>query len=258
MPVVEHRRPGDEDGVDRRQGEQYDHHHEQHLAQHRHLSSVVSGRRVGGEEGVQYQCDVDPADRDRDTGDPQHDPSRPAGGDPQGEQQRDGQSRRDRDQPAGAAGWAGRVGQRVDGAGAGGAHGRNDGGGYRDAERHGGYQTGRGHGDRRRARAADEAGTGPGEQRSGQRSERQPGPGRDDGHEDILREQHGSDQPRCTADRLEQPDASGLIGQPAADQHRDTGHGEQTEQPGADHQQDLGVSGQFGGRCEDVLPGLQA
>jgi hypothetical protein len=67
-----------------------------------------------------------------------------------------------------------------------------------------------------------------------------------------------SNQARCAADGLEEPDASGLIGHPAADQHRETGHGEQTKQPGSNQQKDLGVSGQLGGVLEDVLPGRQA
>src|SRR4029450_4681694 len=100
---------------------------EEHLAKQLHLSIVISaGEWLGGEVGVEYQCDVDPADRDRDTGNTQDDPARPAGGDSQGEQQRDGQLRRDRDQPTGAAGWAGRGGPGGGGAGAG---GRGGGGG---------------------------------------------------------------------------------------------------------------------------------
>ena len=66
-----------------------------------------------------------------------------------------------------------------------------------------------------------------GEQRSGQPSERQPGRGRDEGHDDVLGEQHGGDQARRAADRLEQPDAPDLVGHPAADEHREAGHGEQ-------------------------------
>ena len=61
---------------------------------------------------------------------------------------------------AGASGWAGRVGQRVDGAGAGGADGGNEGRDDRDPECHGRHHTDRGHGERRRTRAAEEAGTG--------------------------------------------------------------------------------------------------
>jgi hypothetical protein len=53
MPVVEHRRPGDEEGVDRRQGEQYDHHDEEHLAQQIYLSIVIPGGWLGSEEGVE-------------------------------------------------------------------------------------------------------------------------------------------------------------------------------------------------------------
>jgi hypothetical protein len=89
MPVVEHRRPGDNDGVDRRQREQHDHHDEEHPAQQLHLSIVISGGGwLGTEEGVEYQSDEERADRDRDTDHTQHDPSRPAGHDSQGEKQR--------------------------------------------------------------------------------------------------------------------------------------------------------------------------
>ena len=51
----------------------------------------------------------------------------------------------------------------------------------------------RGHGERRRTRAAEEAGAGIGEQWSGQPSERQPGRRREQGHDDVLGEQHGGD-----------------------------------------------------------------
>ena len=120
--------------------------------------------------------------------------ARSAGGHPQPEEQGDGQAGRDRDQPGRAPGWAGRVGQGVDGAGAGGADGGNEGGDHRDPERHRRHLTGRGQGERRRPCAAQEAGTGIGEQRGGQPSGRQPGRGREQGQDHVLGEQHDRDQ----------------------------------------------------------------
>ena len=99
--------------------------------------------------------------------------------------------------------------------------------------------SGRGQGERRRTRAAEEAGTGIGEQGSGQPSGRQPSRGREQGHDQVLGEQHDRDQARCAADGFEQSDASGLVGHPAADEDRDAGHGEQAEQPAADLQDSL-------------------
>jgi hypothetical protein len=62
--------------------------------------------------------------------------------------------------------------------------------------------------------------------------------------QEVLREQHGRHEARRAADRLEQPAAPGLIGHPAADEHRDGGHGKQAEQPaggscGVQRQDDL-------------------
>ena len=57
-----------------------------------------------------------------------------------------------------------------------------------------------------------------------------------EGDDDVLGEQHGSDQARCAADRLEQSDASDLVGHPTADEDCDAGHGEQAEQPAARQQ----------------------
>jgi hypothetical protein len=74
----------------------------------------------------------------------------------------------------------------------------------------------------------------------------------------ATRTYSASSTARRAAGCLEEPDASGLFGHPAADQHRKTRHGEQTEQPGSDQQQDLGVSGQLGGLFEDFLPGREA
>ena len=111
--------------------------------------------------------------------------------------------------------------------------------------------------ERRRTRAAEEAGAGIGEQRSGQPSDRQPGRRREQGHDDVLGEQHGGDQARCAADRLEQSDAADLVGHPASDEDRDAGHGEQGEQPGAGQQRSPLVLDQVGARFADVLPGLQ-
>ena len=85
--------------------------------------------------------------------------------------------------------------------------------------------------------SAEEAGTGVGEQGSGQPSGREPGCGREQGQDQVLGEQHDRDQARRAADRLEQPDAPGLVGHPAADEDGDAGHGEQAEQPAADLQE---------------------
>ena len=141
-----------------------------------------------------------------------------------------------RDQPGRAPRCAGGVGKREDGAGAGGADGGHEGRGDRHTECDGRHQADRGHGERRRTRAAEEAGAGIGEQRSGQPSERQPGRGGEQGDDDVLGEQHGGDQARRAADRLEQPDAPDLVGHPAADEDGDAGHGEQAEQPAAGQQ----------------------
>ena len=56
------------------------------------------------------------------------------------------------------------------------------------------------------------------------------------GQDQVLGQQHGGDQARRAADRLEQADASGLLGHPAADEHGDAGHREQAEQPAAGEQ----------------------
>ena len=185
----------------------------------------------------------------------EHDAARPPGGHPQPEQQRDGQSRRDRDQPGRAPRCAGRVGQREDGAGAGGADGRNEGRGNRHPERDGRHQADRGHGERRRTGAAEEAGTGIGEQWRGQPSDRQPGRRREQGHDDVLGEEHGSDEARCAADRFEQSDASDLVGHAASDEDGDAGHGEQAEQPAAGQQSSPLVLDQVGALVADLLPG---
>jgi hypothetical protein len=145
----------------------------------------------------------------------------------------------------------------VDGAGAGGAEGGNDGRGRRHPQCHGRDHTDRGHGEGWCARAAEEAGTGIGEQGSGHPAGRQPGCRGEQSHDDKFGEQHDSDQARCAADRLEQSDASGLVGHPASDQHRDAGHGEQSKQPAACPQDFLLVLHQFVVPVADVLPRLQ-
>ena len=168
-----------------------------------------------------------------DAGRAQHDAARPSGGHPQPEEQGDGQARRDRDQPGRAPGRAGRVGQGVDGAGAGRADGGNEGRDCRDPECHGRDHADRGDGEGGRACAAEEAGARIGEQGGGQPSGRQPDRRREQGQGHVLGEQHDSDEARCAADRFEQSDTSGLVGHPAADEDRDAGHGEQSEQPAA-------------------------
>ena len=66
MPVVEHGRPGDDDGVDRCQHPQDDHHGEQYLAQRFRLRRLVADGTRLGQVGVEHQRDIDPADRDAD------------------------------------------------------------------------------------------------------------------------------------------------------------------------------------------------
>ncbi len=112
-------------------------------------------------------------------------------------------------------------------------------------------------GERRRTRAAEEAGARIGEQWSGQPADREPGRRGEQGHDDVFGEQHGGDQARCAADGLEQSDAPDLVGHPASDEHGDAGHGEQAEQPAAGQQGSPLVSHHAGARIADPLPGLQ-
>jgi hypothetical protein len=155
--------------------------------------TAARARRVqhGGsvvEVGVSREHGDDPADRNRGSSRGEQDAARSSSRDPQPKQQRDGQSRRERDQPGRSSGWAGRVGEREDGAGPGGADGGNEGRGDRHAQRDGRHQPDRGHGQRRGTGAADEAGTGIGERRSDQPSDRQPRRRREQGHHDVLGE----------------------------------------------------------------------
>ena len=212
---------------------------------------------LDGEVGVGGQRGDDPADRDRDADDGEDGAARAPRGHAQSEQQRDGQPRRERDQPGRAPRRAGRVGEREDGAGAGGADGGDEGRRDRHRERDGRHEPTVDSVGRARARAAEEAGAGLGEQWSGQPSEREPGRRREQGDDDVLGEQHGGDQARRAADRLEQSDAADLVGHPAADEDRDAGHGEQGEQPGAGDQRSPLVLDEVGARLADVLPGLQ-
>ena len=136
--AVERCRPGDEDRVDGRQDDQHDHDHQQHLV-------VADGLGIGptdelgvlGERCVGRQHGDDPADRDDDARRAEHDTARPTGGQPQSEEQRDGQARRDGDEPRRAPGWPGRVGQRVDRAACGRPGWRERGSRRRDRQRHG-------------------------------------------------------------------------------------------------------------------------
>ena len=50
--------------------------------------------------------------------------------------------------------------------------------------------------------------------------------------EQVLGQQHGRDQARGAADRLEQPDPPGVLRHPATGQHGHAGHGQQPGQPG--------------------------
>jgi hypothetical protein len=108
------------------------------------------------------------------------------------EQQRDGESRREGDQPSRAPGWPGKVGEGEDGAGAGGADGRNEGRDDRDPEGDGDHQPDRGHREGHRAWAADEAGAGIGEQWCRQPSDRQPCRRREEGDDDVLGEEQST------------------------------------------------------------------
>ena len=96
-----------------------------------------------------------------------------------------------------------------------------------------------------------------GEQWGGQPADREPGRCREQGHDDVLGEEHGSDQARCAADRFEQSDASDLVGHSASDEDGDAGQGEQDEQPAAGQQGSPLVPDQGGGLFADLLPGLQ-
>ena len=71
---------------------------------------------------------------------------------------------------------------------------------------------------------------------------------------DVLGEQDGGDDARRAADGLEQSDPSGLVGHATADEDGDAGHGEQADQPAADHQHLPLVPDQLGGLVADVLP----
>ena len=129
--------------------------------------------------------------------------------------------------------------------------------GDRHAECDGGHQPDRRQRERRRTRAAEEAGARIGEQWSGQPADREPGRRGEQGHDDVFGEQHGGDQAGCAADGLEQSDAPDLLGHPASDEHGDAGHGEQAEQPAAGQQGSPLVSHHVGARIADPLPGLQ-
>jgi hypothetical protein len=149
------------------------------------------------------------------------------------------------------------ISQGVDGARAGRADGGNESRDCRDPECHGQDHADRGHGEGGRACAADEAGTGIGEQGGGEPSGRQSDRRREQGQGHVLGEQHDSDEARSAADRFEQSDASGLVGHPAADEDRDAGHGEQSEQPAASPQDFRRVLDHLVVPVADVLPRLQ-
>ena len=70
----------------------------------------------------------------------------------------------------------------------------------------------------------------------------------------VLGQQHDRDQARGAADRLEQPDPPGVLGQPAADQHGHAGDREQPEQPGTGRQDRLLVGNQQAVRGSDARP----
>ena len=149
---------------------------------------------------------------------------------------------------------AGRIGQRADRAGAGGADRGHQRRGQRHRQRHGHHQPGDGQGERRRAGGADQGGAGTGDQRGGQPSDGQPGRRRDQRQDQVLGQQHHGDQPRRAADRLEQSDPPGPLRHPAAGQHRHGGQGQQPGQPGTGRQDLLLVLHQQAVRGGDPLP----
>jgi hypothetical protein len=145
--------------VDGRQCDQHDRDHQQHLS-----GRSVCGSRLGGPSrsaaiAAARQDGDDPLGRDGDAGNAQQDAARPPGDHPQAEEQGHGPPPRERDQPARTPGSSGGVGQSVDGAGAGGADGGNEGRHYRDPQGHGRDYADRGHGQRCTG-AAEETGPG--------------------------------------------------------------------------------------------------
>ena len=129
LPGVQHRRPGGEDRVDRRQGDQHDREDQQHL--------LIPARRPGWSARRTRRSALWPAvawkastatiagDRDRDAGRAEQRAARAGGPTSRSPSSSGTGSRgRERDQPGPAPRRPGRVGQRADRAGPRGADGR--------------------------------------------------------------------------------------------------------------------------------------
>ncbi len=108
--------------------------------------------------------------------------------------------------------------------------------------------------DGRCGRGAEQVGAGGGDQRRGQPARHQADGGGSHGQNEVLGQQHGTDQARRAADCLEQPHPPDLLGHPAADQYRHAGHREQAEQQAAGQQYLLLVHDQLTVLALDALP----
>ncbi len=242
-------RPGDEDGVDCGQGDQHDGDDGGRLAHHR--PQDAAHRLVEDEHGDEA------AHRDRDAEDAQHEPPRPAHGEPHAEQERRRQVGRECDHPRSAPRHPGGVLERRDGALARGADRRHEGRKERHPESERDCQADSRDCERRGARGAEEARPRPVDERRREPTGQQAQAGRAQADERVLAEQHECDEARRAAHRLEQADAARLLGHAPADQDRHARDGQEHEQPAPREEDQLRPGGHERLLAADALPGVQ-